>query len=98
MSKTRLKLVHPKTFEEPLCAEVGPTFFYLDDDDDDTVSLSQINNSYKTALEICAKCSHITDCAEWGIQKERWGVWGGLTPPQRANIRRKRNITLKDAY
>lgn len=98
MSKTRLTLIHPKTFNTPLCAQVGPSFFYLDDDDDDTIDSATANASYKIAIDICSKCSHKSDCAEWGIQKERWGVWGGLTPYQRANIRRKRKITLKDAY
>lgn len=97
MTNDGLNLIHPKTFNKPLCAEVGATFFYIDDDDDETINIETANVSYQVALEVCKKCIHISDCAEWGIRKERWGVWGGLTPPQRSEIRRKKKITLKEA-
>lgn len=90
------KLVNPQTFTNPLCAEVGPQFFFIDDEDDTTIDPETANVSYNIALSICQKCSHITDCAEWGIRQERWGVWGGLTPNDRSIIRRKRNITLRE--
>lgn len=90
------KLVSPQNFENPLCAEVGTQFFFLDDDDDDTINPETANVSYNIALSICKKCIHISDCAEWGIRRERWGVWGGLTPYDRSQIRRKRNITLRE--
>jgi hypothetical protein len=44
---------------------------------------------------ICSQCSHQTECAEWGIQKEDFGVWGGLSELDRRLIRRKKNIILK---
>ena len=94
MSNPKTKLPNPKKFDEPLCAEVGFQFFYIDDADDDTVPESMKNNSYKTALKICGMCKHQADCAEYGIQKEDWGVWGGLTPYDRQRIRKKRGITL----
>lgn len=90
------KLVEPKKFLEPLCAEVGPSFFYIDDKDDDTIDESSANLTYDVALSICKNCKHITECAEWGIYKERWGVWGGLTPLDRTLIRKKRRINLLD--
>lgn len=88
------KLRDPRTYETPLCAQTSPTFFFLDDDDDPTIPEEALNKSYATALEICRMCDHRTECAEWGIRHERWGVWGGLTPPQRVQIRRTRKITL----
>lgn len=88
------KLVDPRTFQKPLCAEVGYQFFYIDDADDDTIPEQSKNVSYKTAIEICKMCEHTAECAEWGIYKEHWGVWGGLTPPQRSSIRRTRNIII----
>jgi hypothetical protein len=90
------KLINPKTFEDPLCAQVGYQFFYIDDEDDDTVPRASKNVSYKTALQICKMCQHSSDCAEWGIRKEAWGVWGGLTPYDREKIRKSRGITLWD--
>ena len=94
MSETQINIKHPKTFDAPLCAEVGTTFFYIDDDDDETINPEAANLSYQFAVSICSKCVHISDCAEWGVRKEKWGVWGGLTPPQRIEIRKKRKITL----
>jgi hypothetical protein len=90
----QLKIINPKTFEKPLCAEVGYQFFYIDDEDDKTVNPRTANSSYTIAIKICHSCVHQTDCAEWGIRKERWGVWGGLTPTDRNRIRKNKNITL----
>jgi hypothetical protein len=36
-----------------------------------------------------------TKCAEWGVQNESHGIWGGVTEGERRLIRRKRRITLK---
>jgi len=97
MQKTKSSLPEPKKFEEPLCAQVGFQFFYIDDEDDDTVPEEMKNNSYKTAIEICKMCIHKTECAEWGIYREKWGVWGGLTPYDRVTIRKRFKITLLDS-
>lgn len=86
-------LIDPRDFDSPLCAEVGYTFFYLDDKDDDTIDEGSANPSYALALSICQKCKHIKECAEWGIVKEIHGVWGGLTPYDRMKIRKRRKIT-----
>lgn len=90
------KLVEPRSFSNPLCAEVSPSFFYLDDKDDDTIDSASANVNYDNAVSICKRCEHITECAEWGLYKERWGVWGGLTPYDRTLMRKKRKITLLD--
>lgn len=95
--KTRLQLVNPKTFSNPLCSEVGYQFFYIDDEDDDTIPEHLKNKSYKTAIKVCSSCEHISDCAEWGIRKESWGVWGGLTPWDRTQIRKERGMTIRDS-
>ena len=90
------KLVDPATFDNPLCAKISPIHFYVDEDDE-IVRPEVSNKSYDTAIETCKKCSHATDCAEWGIKKEKWGVWGGLTPQERVKIRRRRKISLRDS-
>lgn len=91
-------LTDPRDFEKPLCAEVGFSFFYLDDKDDDTIEDASSNPSYALALSICEKCKHISECAEWGVYKEKYGVWGGLTPYDRMKIRKKRKITVLDSH
>lgn len=94
--KNSVKLIRPETFENPLCAEIGTSFFYMDDDDDDTVDPASKNISYAIAIDTCKKCSHVNECAEWGIHREKWGVWGGLTPPQRVQIRRRHRLRLDE--
>lgn len=83
-----MTLKPPWEFENPLCAEIGLDLFYKDDDFEDDRAL--VNGEQAKAKKLCEYCDHLNDCAEWGINKERWGVWGGLTPRERHNIRRKR--------
>jgi hypothetical protein len=45
-------------------------------------------------LSLCGKCVHQSECAEWGIKNERFGIWGGLTHGKRARIRTARGITI----
>lgn len=38
----------------------------------------------KWARELCADCPVISHCLEAALLgEERWGVWGGTTPPER---------------
>jgi hypothetical protein len=37
-----------------------------------------------TAKSICRTCPHKAECAEWGINNERYGIWGGLTQKDRS--------------
>lgn len=82
----------PSEFEAPLCAEVGGDYWFPESSD--TGANAVHNIAY--AKKICFTCRHNTECAEWGIQNERFGIWGGLTEHQRKGIRRQRNIVLKE--
>lgn len=76
----------PPEFEQPLCAEVGDFYFYLEDKNErGSNSLAD----YSIAKSICNRCPHKAECADWGIRNEAHGVWGGLTPKERAHIRTK---------
>ena len=79
----------PREYESPLCAEVDGEYWFPED-------LSGIgkNENINLAKSICGNCRHRTECAEWGITRERYGMWGGLTASQRKYIRRKRGIIL----
>ena len=46
------------------------------------------------AINICNRCPHRSECAEWGIAKEYFVIWGGLTLRQRQVIRSQRGIRL----
>jgi WhiB family redox-sensing transcriptional regulator len=74
----------PREFENPLCAQVDGELWFPEKGDNSTV-----------AKTICGNCIHITECAEWGIKHEVFGIWGATTDRQRRRIRRERNILLE---
>ncbi|WP_213452867.1 WhiB family transcriptional regulator [Rhizomonospora bruguierae] len=42
------------------------------------------------AKAICAACPVWRPCLDWALRTgQEWGVWGGLNPQQRRNIRRR---------
>lgn len=45
-----------------------------------------------TLRRICGGCPIINDCAAFAIKHERHGFWGGLTPTERAQMRKKSSI------
>ena len=83
-----MALTPPWQFNNPLCAQIGLELYYKDEDVEDDRAL--VHGEQTKAISLCKACDHQFDCAEWGINRERWGVWGGLTPRERQNIRRKR--------
>lgn len=89
------KLREPREYENPVCAETSPNFFFLDDEDDETIPKEIFQSTYSEAISICKKCEHVSECAEWGIRHETHGFWGGLNPRQRRDIRRSRGITVE---
>ena len=80
----------PSEYEAPLCASVGGDFWFPE-----KVAGGTNGTELQMVKSICRQCSHQTECAEWGIQKEDFGVWGGLSELDRRLIRRKKNIILK---
>lgn len=73
----------------PLCAETAPDIFFMDSEEG--VTPAQSYAARKLAKQICASCPYQIRCAEWAITKgETLGIWGGLTPRERGDIRRAR--------
>jgi hypothetical protein len=65
---------------EALCAEVDPELFY-----------PEVGNSAHAAKTICRRCAVIDQCLEWALENgEQWGVLGGLSPEERAALRKRR--------
>ena len=79
----------PSKFEDPLCQQVSTEMFFPESSED-RVLVSQLKS-------ICGRCPHLQECAEWGINKERYGIWGGMTALERQEIRRQRGIRLREA-
>jgi WhiB family redox-sensing transcriptional regulator len=79
-------LRRPDEFESPSCATVGGDFWFPEQD------ASKYENQFAKA--ICASCPHKIECGEWGIHKENFGIWGGLSDLDRRAIRRQRGIRV----
>lgn len=82
----------PWTFENPLCSQIGTETFF--EDSEKLNSKGTAREDYKAAINVCSSCIHISECAEWAINHELFGIWGGTTPNQRKAIRRQRNIII----
>lgn len=77
----------PFQFENPLCSQVGTEIFFPN-----TGEQAQA----ESAKRVCKKCPHLTECFEWALDHERFGVWGATTPRERMRMRRKLNIKVRD--
>ena len=82
----------PREYENPLCAEIGGDFWFPERDNPENRKL--LDPSY--AKSICRSCTHKTECAQWGIKNERFGIWGGLTEYERTLLRTINKIRVKD--
>jgi hypothetical protein len=93
-NKQTPSLKKPWNFEQPLCREVGGEMFFAADLDDPDEMDTNIAN-VQMARTVCLGCEHREDCAEWGIRHERFGIWGGLSPRDLVETRKKRNIIIE---
>jgi WhiB family redox-sensing transcriptional regulator len=44
------------------------------------------------AKEICRRCPHLSECLEWAIPNERFGIWGATNERERGRMRAKSKI------
>jgi hypothetical protein len=79
----------PSQYEAPSCATVGGDFWFPEKEQGQMILA---DGQY--AKSICRGCTHRIECAEWGIRKEAFGIWGGLAPRERLSVRRDRRINL----
>jgi hypothetical protein len=86
-----MALKPPWEFSMPECSGVDPEEFYLEED-----GLESTKNRINDLKNICNSCTHQFDCAEWGIAKETFGIWGGLSPRERALLRRRRRVLVNN--
>lgn len=55
---------------------------------------AQVEN-LDTIRRMCAGCPVLSECYEHAIRYEQYGVWAGLTPSQRALIRKEKNVWVE---
>tara|TARA_R110000823_G_scaffold234117_2_gene360362 strand:- start:815 stop:1081 length:267 start_codon:yes stop_codon:yes gene_type:complete len=83
----------PRFFENPSCAGIGGDFWFPEKDNGLLYS-----KEMALAKSICHQCPHKSECAEWGINNEVHGIWGGLSQRELSLTRVKLNITIKRRY
>ena len=58
---------------DALCAEVGLDLFY-----------PEVGESTAAAKAVCARCTVRPECAQYALDHgERFGIWGGMSVPDR---------------
>ena len=46
--------------------------------------------------KMCSDCPSVQPCLEWGLAHERYGVWGGTTPPMRHKMRKSLGLAISE--
>ena len=59
---------------------MDPEIFFMDDE--------RTVHANPAAQAACNRCVILTGCLEWAMKYEKYGVWGGTTPKQRAMLKR----------
>lgn len=89
-------LTYPKTIFYPIIIDDEGTEWF----DDGTIweAFGDTSEFYNEAREICRRCPVKAEClADALARKERYGMWGELTPIERRRIERKeRRQRLKE--
>jgi WhiB family redox-sensing transcriptional regulator len=79
-------------FRDALCKYTDPEIFFPTTTGNQQAE--HLNDSNRTAIEICKSCKHEVDCAAYALVRPRlYGIWGGLTNTDRKRIRKEYGIT-----
>lgn len=71
--------------EQAACAQIGPGLFYVGEK-------AQVRE-YDAARSVCTTCPVQADCLDFALEvDDRHGMWGGLTPGERDQVRNKRGL------
>ncbi|TDB79714.1 WhiB family transcriptional regulator [Actinomadura sp. KC216] len=88
-----LRLEVPAWTKNALCAELGVEVFFSESGTRDHIT--------ELAKQACTACSVRIECLEWALTFEPWqdryGVFGGAGPRERAALRRERDRRRKVA-
>jgi hypothetical protein len=88
----------PWEYENPSCASVGGDFWFPEKANAKGVmrTLSGTSFEVQMAKSICNGCIHKSECGQWGIRHEKFGVWGGMTENDRIYQRKRLNIIVEE--
>ena len=74
--------------EQGLCATEDPDLFFPDHDE----RTAAFANQAEQAKQICFRCPIMSTCADYSLQYEEYGVWGGMTPSERRKERKDQGL------
>lgn len=76
----------PALTKRALCADTDPELFFPDDRGGGVTG--------GEAKKVCARCPARDECLVWALAtNQRFGIWGGKSPEQRAEIRKGRRAS-----
>ena len=70
-------------YENPSCRETN----------DPDIWVEETSENKPMAIKVCRSCPHVIECAQYGVEHEVIGIWGGLTTKQRADMASRQGIT-----
>lgn len=74
----RLLMERPDWMDSAPCSQVDPEIFYADKGRKDQIA---------AAKTVCRPCEYRSLCLNYAlINKDQWGVWGGLTGKERLGL------------
>ena len=78
--------------EKGLCATEDPDLWFPEFDERTADYAHQADE----AKEICAVCPIKSECLDYALTYEEYGIWGGATPSERRQIRKEEAIDSPD--
>ena len=81
----------PSQFEDPACRGLDTEIFYPDLYE----AFQYSDYALRTIRNICGGCAHRSECLEWAMHHEGFGIWAGTTERQRRELRKHAKITLR---
>lgn len=87
--------------DEAACRDHSTDLFFPpdphDDDDKDGPRRRETRRMYRQAIRICNSCPVKQECLDYALDfPEPFGIWGGLTRPERATILRDRRKAARE--
>ena len=74
--------------KQAACLGHDPDLWFLDDQ----------TGSYREARAICNDCPVRIECLDWAIDSHtEHGLWGGLNPTERKQLRRRQHLQFSDS-
>ena len=92
-------------WSKALCKGMDQEMFFGVEHDWDGMTQSEMNyliqftrKQYAETRKVCQECPLMDACGEYAVAHEREGMWGGLTPGQRAHKRKERKWAIVEFH